>query len=117
MERRVALYTDEMIYPSLAAALRARGYDVLSCPEAGQSDQGISDEEQLRYAASVGRAILTANVRDFMPLDSRWKFAGRVHAGIVLFSGIRDFGTLFRRVVAYLDAADPDVQHDTAIWL
>ena len=26
MERRVALYTDEMIYPSLAAALREKGW-------------------------------------------------------------------------------------------
>ena len=55
----IRLYTDEMIDVRLARALRSRGYDVESCQDAGRSNQGIPDEEQLAYAAGLGRAIYT----------------------------------------------------------
>jgi hypothetical protein len=46
----------------------------------------MSDEEILAYAAGVGRALVTANIKDFVPLDQRYKTAGRSHAGLVLIS-------------------------------
>ena len=113
----VRLYTDEMIHPGLAAALRRVGYDAESCPEAGQSNKGIPDEEQLAYATQHGRAILTFNVDDFVPLDVKWKAAGRIHAGIILAVQIEDVGELLRRVRNHLDTYPPEVQHDTALWL
>jgi hypothetical protein len=37
-------------------------------------------------AAAGGRALVTANIKDFVPLDAQYKAAGRQHAGLVLVS-------------------------------
>ncbi len=113
----ISLYTDEMIYSRLAATLRMRGYDAISCHEASRADQGISDDDQLAFAAMADRAILTANARDFVPMDTRWKGARQTHAGIIVFMGIYDFSTLLRRVIVHLDTTAPETQHDTLLWL
>ena len=96
----VRLYTDEMIHPGLAAALRRLGYDVVSCDEAARGNQAISDDEQLAYAPQQGRAILTFNTCDFPLLDATWKAAGRTHAGILMATQMEGFGELLRRVRA-----------------
>jgi hypothetical protein len=44
----------------------------------------ISDEDQLAYAASVGRAIFSHNIADYVKLAQDWAGAGRDHAGIIL---------------------------------
>jgi len=103
--------------PQLAAALRHDGFDALSCPEAGLSNRGISDAEQLAFAAREGRAILTFDVRDYRRLDAEWKSAGRAHAGIIVSPEISDFGTLLRRVEQHLSTVLPSLQHDTVLWL
>jgi uncharacterized protein with PIN domain len=113
----VRLYTDEMIHGGLAAALRARGYDVLSCQEAARSNQAISDEEQLQFATQQGRAILTYNIGHFVRLDAQWKQAGRQHAGIVVTAEVADLGTLLRRVERHLETYEPADQHNTVLWL
>ncbi len=67
----IALYTDEMISPKVADALRQRGYDAVSCHAAGRANRRISDDEQLAYAAEQGRAILTDNAVDYIAWDHR----------------------------------------------
>jgi hypothetical protein len=113
----VRLFTDEHIFRQLARTLRDRGYDAESCQEAGRANRGLSDDEQLAYATGAGRAILTANARDFVRIDAEWKRTGRQHAGIVVTPESDDFGELLRRVVRHLDTYSPDIQHDTLIWL
>lgn len=113
----ISIYTDELVDPALAVHLRNRGYDAVSCHERGHNNRRISDRDQLAYAASDGRAILTNNVRDFIPLDVRWKRQGRSHAGVVVYAGVPPFGELLRRVIRHLDATDPEAQHDTVFWL
>jgi len=113
----VAIYTDELVNPALAVRLRSLGYDAVSCHETGRSNQRISDRDQLAYTTDDERAILTNNVRDFVPLDMRWKRQGRSHAGIVVYAGVPAFGELLRRVIRHLNATTPEVQHDTVLWL
>jgi hypothetical protein len=113
----IRLYLDEMMPPDLAGALRRQGYDIESCDEAGRSNQGIPDAEQLTYAAQHGRAILTFNSVDYLRLDQAWKTAGRVHAGIVVSPQVEDFGTLLRCVQRHLDTYAVDVQNDLLLWL
>jgi hypothetical protein len=113
----IRLYTDEMIPPSLAVALQSRGYDVESCHDVGRANRAIPDEEQLTYAAQHGRAILTFNMVDYLPLDRAWKMAGRQHAGIIVSPEIEDFGTLLRSVQRHLDTQSPDVQRNLVLWL
>src|SRR5436309_2913767 len=113
----VRVYTDEHIFKDLAKALRDRGFDAESCQEAGRANQDLADEQQLAYAASQGRAILTFDVGDYQHLEREWKAASRQHAGIILSREIRDLGELLRRVQRHLDTYGLDVQHDTLLWL
>ena len=61
--RGIALFTDELIDPALAIALRAQGYDAISCHEVGRSNQRISDRDQLAFAAAAVRSIIKIYVR------------------------------------------------------
>ncbi len=82
-----ALFADENVHRGLAAALRAIGHDVLTAHEAGRANQKIPDADQLAFATSVGRALLTNNRKHFHKLHRA--FPG--HAGIITYT--RDPGT------------------------
>ena len=115
--RGITVYTDEHVDANLAGELRRRGYDAVSCHESGRANQGISDVAQLAYAAEHGRAILTNNVRDYIPLDAHWKRQGQMHAGIITYAGVPSIGELLRRVIAHLDVTEFDAQYGTVLWL
>lgn len=57
----VRLYLDKHVKPQLADDLRLRGFDTLTTQEAGRDR--ASDEEQLAFATTEGRTILTYNTR------------------------------------------------------
>jgi len=78
------LYFDEDFNPLVAAMLEKLGFDVLTTPQAGRADQGLSDEDQLAFATAVGRAIVSHNARDFKPVADQWALVGRLHRGILL---------------------------------
>jgi hypothetical protein len=114
---RIPLFTDEHIDARLAPALVRRGFDALSCQGAGRANQRISDDDQLAYAASQRRAILTFNVVDFIALDAEWKQDGRQHGGIIVSAEIRSLTELVQRVEHHLLTVSPDQQYDTVLWL
>src|SRR5262249_40553126 len=62
--------------------LRARGFDVVSAHEVGNTR--LDDRSQLRYAAAAHRAIVTCDIRDFSDLTEEFIAANLEHAGIVL---------------------------------
>lgn len=113
----IKLFTDEMIDPRLAVALRRQGYDVESCHEAGRSNQGIADRRQLSYATQQGRAILTFNRRDYRQLHRAWQAARRAHAGIIVSGVVIDPQELVRRVKLHLDVVGPDDQVNRVLLL
>ena len=113
----VRLFTDEHIDARLAPALARRGFDALSCQEAGRANQRISDEDQLAFATSQGRALLTFNVVDFIALDVEWKRVGRRHAGIIVSTAIKSLSDLIHRVEHHILTVPPDQQEDTLLWL
>jgi hypothetical protein len=57
-----------------------QGYDVVSVV-AHPALAGLPDDQILAYAAADGRALVTANIKDFIPLDSRYRGAGQAHPG------------------------------------
>ncbi len=77
-----ALYTDEDMSALVATLLRARGLEVATVPE--QATLGKTDAEQLEFAASTGRCILTHNRVDFERLHLQYIEADKQHAGIIV---------------------------------
>jgi hypothetical protein len=106
-----------MIPPTLSWELQSRGYDALSCHDAGLANQAVPDHTQLAYAAVQERALLTFNTQDFVRLDSEWKAVGRRHAGIVTVARPVEIGHLIRCVMRHLDTVPFEVQTDVLLWL
>jgi hypothetical protein len=79
------LLLDEMFSGAIAEQLRAKGHDVLAVV-ADLALVGLPDEQILALAATTGRALVTANIKDFVPLDTRYRAASQEHAGLILVS-------------------------------
>lgn len=79
------LLLDEMFSDTVARPLRAKGYDVVSVV-ANPALVALPDDQILAHATAEGRALVTANIKDFMPLDSRYRAAGQAHPGLILVS-------------------------------
>lgn len=82
MAQRIKLYLDEDVDTLLAKVIRDRGYDVLSTHEANMHKS--NDYQQIDFATSQGRAILTHNVRDFYRIAKEYAKINKPHAGIIL---------------------------------
>jgi uncharacterized protein DUF5615 len=79
------LLLDEMFSDNIAHQLRAKGHDVTSVV-ADPALVGLPDDQVLAYATTQGRALVTANIKDFVPLDGHHRAAGQSHAGLILVS-------------------------------
>ena len=76
-------YLDEdFAHGDRLAAIRARSIDVLSAKEAGMLSR--TDDEQIRFATSRSRLILTHNGQDFARIHGEWMRSGKHHAGICI---------------------------------
>jgi hypothetical protein len=79
------LLLDEMFPQAMADQLCAKGHDVRAV--AGSPEfVGLPDEAIIVGAAEAGRALVTANIKDFMPIDARFRAANRSHAGLIMVS-------------------------------
>jgi hypothetical protein len=76
---------DEMFSDTIAQQLCTKGHDVISVV-AQPALVGLPDDQILAYATTEGRALVTANIKDFMPLDGRYQAAGQAHPGLILVS-------------------------------
>src|SRR4029077_18783100 len=65
--------------------LRAKGHDVIAVV-ADPALVGLSDDQILAHATDARRALVTANIKDFVPLDARYRAASQNHAGLILVS-------------------------------
>lgn len=77
-----ALYTDEDISALVATLLKSRGFDVKTVPE--QTTLGKTDSEQLEFASSLGRCLLTHNRVDFERLHLQYTEENKQHSGIII---------------------------------
>lgn len=80
----IRFYLDENLSPQIAAIAPGFDIDATSSHEVGLN--GKTDEEQLSYATSVGRCILTNDLEDFLDLAERYAREDRLHAGILLLA-------------------------------
>ena len=82
----------------LVAALRSHEVDVVTSLEAGMNAQ--ADEPQLTLAVALGRALVSANARDFAWLHRAWAKQGRLHFGILIVPQQRfSTGEIVRRML------------------
>jgi uncharacterized protein with PIN domain len=105
----VRLYVDADITYKLAQALRARGFDAVAAYEVGMAE--ASDDEQIAYAATEGRAVLTCNAQDFTPIFRDYWSNQRDHSGIIVSEQLA-FGEMLRRVIQFLNSVTADEMRD-----
>lgn len=96
----IALYTDADVNQELAKQLRNRGFDAISARDLGKYQ--ISDQEQLDFAASEQRAILSFNIDHFTTLFEEYWNANKKHYGIIVSKQV-PLGELLRRLLKLLD--------------
>lgn len=78
----IELYNDEDVSVLIAELIRARGFSALTTLEAG--NLGKSDEEQLEFAVSQERVLLTHNRVDFEELALKYFEENKTHYGIII---------------------------------
>lgn len=110
----IELYLDEDVSVLVAELLRARGFDVQTTQEAGQT--GAADDEQLSYALSRRRALLTHNRDDFARLAQEYFADGRNHHGIIV--AVRHSPhEIVRRLLVILNQTTSDEMESQLIYI
>lgn len=104
----IKLMLDEHVWKGLTRLLAEHGYDAVSIVDVNRS---INDEPLLALATSEGRAVLTYNIKDFVPLAELWYEAGRDHAGIILSRQLPQ-GELVNRTLRLLEILGADEIHN-----
>ena len=94
----ISFYSNENLDADLVGAIRELGYDVWTSYEAGNANQGISDEAVLRYATLSGWCVLTFDRSDFLLLHQ-----GMVnHCGVVVCKEAVDYSAQVQVLHSYL---------------
>lgn len=104
---------------AVGKALVESGHDVRALDS--ESDlEGMADPEVLELAATEGRVLITANIRDFEPLLRERAGVGRSHAGVILVPpSVRneDFGVLISGIRKTLGGIEQVGWVDRVKWL
>ena len=98
----IHLYFDEDVSAGIVDNLRTRGFDVLSSRDA--DTLGKSDDEQMLYAVSLRRAIVTHNRADFETQHREFLENGLKHFGVIIAKRRKD-AEVVARLLSLLDDA------------
>ncbi len=90
------LLLDEQIWKYLAKLLRDEGFDVIHVNEVDLD--ATPDEKIMEYAVEKHRAVVTFNVRDYVPLAIQYVEDGKEHYGVVISKEI-GHGELIEKTV------------------
>ncbi len=110
----IELYLDEDVSALVAKLLRVRGFTVQTTQEAGRKT--TDDAEQLAYAVSQRRTVLTHNRDDFVQLAQEYFTAGRKHYGIII-AVRRPPHEIVTRLMTLLNQMTADEVEDQVIYI
>ena len=99
------VYLDEDLSPVIAKLLRQKRIDAITALEAGNVQ--LEDRGQLAYATREGRALVTANVVDFIELAHEAVATNTEHAGIILIPSSLRGGEFQAIADAIVEAVKP----------
>lgn len=99
------VYADEDVDILVAHLLVARGFDVKTARELAML--GKSDPEQLEFAVSLKRCLLTHNRLDFERLHTSYITNNKSHQGILIAKRRNDY-EITERVAILLDTFTAD---------
>ena len=102
MIERVRLYSNEILAIAMVEHLRSLDCDVLTSYDADRANQGIPDDEVLRFATAQNRTVITFNRDDFVALHRD----GEHHAGIIVCKDDRDYLGQVTILYTYLQEVD-----------
>ncbi len=111
---RPTLLLDEDVRVVLAEILRERGDDAVHVLEVRRG--GKSDPDQLVYAVSQGRAIVTHNIRDYLILDQAYQRRAKEHYGIILSDQV-SLREPLRRTLRCLGRHTTEDLYNRVLWL
>ena len=89
----------------VADLLKARGFDAVTVRDAGQLH--ASDEEQMAYAISQGRTLVTHNRTDFEELIQAYFDSEQIHYGVI-YAVRRPPQEIAQRLLAILNQVTAD---------
>jgi predicted nuclease of predicted toxin-antitoxin system len=112
--KHLKLYFDENVPEAIAAAVRLRGYDVITVRDAER--KAASDLDQLRYASLQKRVLFTFNVADFAKLHDEFMATGRHHSGILLSKQL-PVRIVVKRLLKLLSRLPVDEIENNIFWL
>ena len=110
----IELYLDEDVSVLVAELLRARGFNVQTTQETGR--KAAADEEQLAYAVSRRRALLTHNRDDFARLAQEYFTSGHNHCGVII-AVRRPPHELVRRLLVILNQTTSDEVENQVMYI
>lgn len=108
------LLLDEQIWVYLAKLLRDQGFDVYHVTEMGLEQ--TPDPMILEKAVENHQAVVTFNIKDFVPLSVEHFEDGKEHYGIVLSDQISQ-GELQKRVTNLLNSITAEDLKNTVRYL
>jgi uncharacterized protein with PIN domain len=111
MGQPVRFYTDEHVARAVVRALRQRGVDVLTVPEAGMME--ASDEEHFARAKAEDRVLFTQDA-GFLRLATA---AGTEHSGIAYVKQGTPIGDIVRGLMLIYQVLDADDMHGHVEYL
>lgn len=117
------LVLDEQLAAAIAVELRRRGHDVIAVTEDIRL-RGLDDRQLFAWAVAAGRAIVTYDAADFVPLSEEREATGEPFPGVIFLSSKRypqrpqSHGALVRDLARLMDAKPKrDAPGGRSVWL
>lgn len=105
-------YFDEDIKAPIAEQLQARGIDVLTAQKAGRAGKKILDPDQLAFATSLGRVIVTED-SNFIPLA----YSQLSHAGVIRLQANLTIGKAIEELEVAAKVMEPEEMLNQLLYL